>query len=221
MKPRILAVGDVHGCLTALETLLELVELQPDDALIFLGDYIDRGPNSRGVLERLIELSARDNTIFLRGNHEAWLLRAQFERSWFDSWQGVGGEETLISYGAFAVADLPDAHLEFINNTKMFTQNESHIFVHAAISGKPPHENREEQLLWGKFNQIKLHPSGKRVICGHSAQRNGVPNNSSHAVCIDTFCYGGGWLSALDVAANRVWQSNEAGETRVGWLGEL
>ena len=214
-SPRILAIGDVHGCLKALDTLLDFVELQPADELIFLGDYIDRGPDSRGVIERVIELSAREKFVALRGNHEAWLLRAQFEPSWFDSWQGVGGEETLISYDAFSVDDLPAEHLEFINSTRMFFQNESHIFVHAAISAKPPHENREEQLLWGKFNQIKPHPSGKRVICGHSAQRGGVPNNSSHAVCIDTFCYGGGWLSALDVTSDRVWQANELGATRM------
>ncbi len=215
MNSRTLAIGDVHGCLAALDTLLGFVELRPDDELIFLGDYIDRGPDSRGVIERVIELCAHQKLVALRGNHEAWLLRAQFEPSWFGSWQGVGGEETLASYDAFSVDDLPDAHLEFLNNTRLFHQNESHIFVHAAISARAPHENREEQLLWGKFNQIKPHPSGKRVICGHSAQRGGSPNDAGHAVCIETFCYGGGWLSALDVVSNRVWQANQAGATRL------
>ena len=212
---RTLAIGDVHGCLTALDTLLKFVDLQPDDTLIFLGDYVDRGPDSRGVVQRVIELCTRPNCVTLRGNHEAWLLRARFDPSWFSSWQGVGGEETLMSYDAFAASDLPDEHLKWINQTRMFFQDESHIYVHAAISGRAPHENREEQLLWGKFGQIKPHSTGKRVICGHSAQRSGWPNDAGHAVCIDTFCYGGGWLTALDVTTNLFWQANEQGETRM------
>ena len=221
MNPRILAIGDVHGCRAALDAPLQSLKLRADDALIFLGDYIDRGPDSRGVVERVIELGARPSTVTLRGNHEDWLLRAQHDPKWFDSWLGVGGEETLISYDAFAASDLPATHLEFIEQTRFFFQSETHIFVHAALGTKPPHETLDTTLLWGKFNSIPPHPSGKRVICGHSAQRNGLPLDRGHAVCIDTFCYGGGWLSALDVTTNHLWQANENGETRDGSLADF
>ena len=73
---RTLAIGDVHGCLTALDTLLGFVELRPTDQLIFLGDYVDRGPDSKGVLDRLIELRRLHEVVFLRGNHEVMMANA-------------------------------------------------------------------------------------------------------------------------------------------------
>ena len=216
MTPRILAIGDIHGCLTALETLLEFVDLQPADTLIFLGDYIDRGPNSRGVLERLVELSARPNTIFLRGNHDLWLENAREDRQWYISWfsRGVGGLATLDSYGSFA--DIPLAHWQFLDNLVEYYETENEIFVHGAVDAELELSDQHQQvLLWERVDNQAPHFSGKRVICGHTSQKNGLPLDIGHAVCIDTFCHGGGWLSALDVTTNRVWQANELGETRV------
>ncbi len=222
MNPRILAIGDIHGCLTALDTLLDFIELKPEDTLIFLGDYVDRGPDSRGVLNRLIELSARPNTIFLRGNHDLWMERAREDRQWFTSWlsRGVGGLETLGSYGSFA--EIPPSHWEFLDKLAEYYETETEIFVHGAVDADLElAEQHQQTLLWERVDDQAPHFSGKRVICGHTSQQNGVPLDISHAVCIDTFCCGGGWLSALDVAANRVWQANEAGQTREGWLGEI
>ena len=214
-KPRILAVGDVHGCLTALDALLDSVDLQPDDTLIFLGDYVDRGPDSRGVLERLIELSARPNTRFLRGNHDLWMERAREDRQWFTSWlsRGVGGLQTLDSYGSFA--EIPLAHWQFLDNLSEYYQTENEIFVHGAVDAELELADQHEQvLLWERVDNQAPHFSGKRVICGHTSQKNGLPLDRRFAVCIDTFCHGGGWLSALDVTTNRVWQANQNGQTR-------
>ncbi len=222
MNPRILAIGDVHGCLTALDALLAFVQLQPDDTLIFLGDYIDRGPDSRGVLERLVELSARPNTIFLRGNHDLWMENAREDRQWFTSWfhGGVGGLETLKSYGTFA--DVPLAHWQFLDNLVEYYETENEIFVHGAVDANEELFDQPQQvLLWERVDDQAPHFSGKRVICGHTSQKNGLPLDRGFAVCIDTFCCGGGWLSALDVTTNRVWQANQAGETRAGRLGEI
>ena len=215
MNSRILAIGDIHGCLTALDTLLEFVPLQPNDSLIFLGDYVDRGPNSRGVIERLIELSARPNTIFLRGNHDLWMENAREDRQWFLSWfdRNVGGLETLNSYGSFA--EIPLAHWQFLDNLNEYYETDTEIFVHGAVDAELELSDQHQQvLLWERINNQAPHFSGKRVICGHTSQQNGLPLDISHAVCIDTFCCGGGWLSALDVTTNRVWQANEMGETR-------
>ena len=216
MNPRIIAIGDVHGCLTALDTLLEFVQLQPEDTLIFLGDYVDRGPNSRGVIERLIELSARDKTIFLRGNHDLWLENAREDRNWFLSWfdKNVGGLETIHSYGNFS--DVPLVHWQFLDNLVEYYETETEIFVHGAVDADEELFDQHQQvLLWERINNQAPHFSGKRVICGHTSQSNGLPLDISHAVCIDTFCCGGGWLSALDVTTDRVWQANEDGETRM------
>ena len=213
--PRTLAIGDIHGCLTALDTLLEFVQLQPDDTLIFLGDYVDRGPNSRGVLERLVELSARPNTIFLRGNHDLWMENAREDRNWFVSWldRNVGGRETLHSYGDFK--DIPLSHWQFLDNLVEYYETDHEIFVHGAVDAELELFDQHQQvLLWERVDNQAPHFSGKRVICGHTSQQNGLPLDNRHAVCIDTYCCGGGWLSALDVTTNRVWQANEMGETR-------
>src|SRR6476646_6510 len=95
---RMLAIGDVHGCLTALDTLLGFVQPTPDDQLVFLGDYVDRGPDSKGVLNRLIELQRTGSAVFLRGNHEIMMLGARNGRDDFRFWFACGGAEALESY---------------------------------------------------------------------------------------------------------------------------
>src|SRR5262245_39166841 len=96
--PRLLAIGDVHGCLTALDTLLGFVQPGRDDQLVFLGDYVDRGPDSKGVVNRLIELQHTGQAVFLRGNHEIMMLGARNGRDDFRFWLACGGAEALESY---------------------------------------------------------------------------------------------------------------------------
>ena len=213
---RTFAIGDIHGCLQSLETLLDSLELKPDDRLIFLGDYVDRGPNSRGVIELLMLLSQNPNHRFLRGNHEQWMLDSRWEKDWLSSWGMVGGLETLDSYGAITLDDVPENHWDWLSQTRYFFQTDSEIFVHGAIGQKAPQHTSETWLLWRRIGDMKTpHPSGKRVICGHTPQKKGIPLDIGHAVCIDTYCYGGGWLSALEIASNRVFQANELGQTRL------
>ncbi len=220
---RTLAIGDIHGFPDTLNTLLDFVA-PANDRLIFLGDSIDRGPDSRAVLEKLVELSANPNHVFLRGNHDEWLLQSRTEKSWFKSWlgAGVGGRWTLHSYGATTfwghtqamLQLIPESHWNFLERTRLFFETDTHIFVHASISGKPPEENTPEELLWPTFDAIKPHPSGKRIICGHTSQPDGLPADAGYAVCIDTFCSVEGWLTAFDVDSNEVFQANERGQTR-------
>ena len=97
---RLLAVGDIHGCLAAFDDLLNWVRPTPDDVVVALGDFVDRGPNTRGVLDRLIELKSRLNLICLRGNHEQMMVEARDGgRSELRMWLGVGGIQALQSYG--------------------------------------------------------------------------------------------------------------------------
>src|SRR6266705_1070470 len=97
---RTLAIGDIHGCNTALVSLLGKVQPLPEDRIIFLGDYIDNGPSSRQVIETLVELRRSSSPIFLRGNHEVMILDARESFLKSDIWQSYGGLETLFSYGA-------------------------------------------------------------------------------------------------------------------------
>ena len=212
---RTFAIGDIHGCLSALETLLDFLNMRPDDRLVFLGDYVDRGPNSRGVIELLMRLSQNPTHQFVRGNHDQWMLQARLDEEWRQSWGMVGGLETLESYDATTLDDIPNSHFEWLEKTPLFFQTETHIFVHGAIGQKPPEKTGETWLLWRRISDMTSpHPSGKRVICGHTAQKKGVPLNRGHAVCIDTHCYGGGWLSALNIDSNQVFQADEWNQTR-------
>lgn len=229
-KARILAIGDVHGCLRALDKLLELVAPRDDDTLIFLGDYVDRGPDSRGVIERLIELSRRENFVALRGNHDLWMLRAHrditvfSQKSWFRSWigAGVGGKQTLESYGAQNLDEIPSSHWEFLKNLRDFYETEKFLFTHASLDGNLPLENQsEEWLFWRTLTEATPHFSGKTLICGHTSQEKGVPLDLGHAIGIDTDAYGGGWLSCLEPENLYLWQANQNGETRQGWLGDF
>ena len=223
---RTLAIGDIHGFSGALETLLGM--LNPDeDRLVLLGDYIDRGPDSRGVLERLIELSQNPNHIFLRGNHDNWMLRARTEKDWLLSWlgAGVGGKETLRSYGAASFGQtmlelVPASHWQFLEQTRLWFEDDFHVYVHASLGWQAPEDTGEQTLLWRSCHSILPQQNGKRVVCGHTSQASGLPLDLGHAVCIDTFCSGTMWLSAVDVESDDVFQSNEAGETRRFELGK-
>src|SRR5262245_13873765 len=134
---RILAIGDIHGCNTALRQLLRQVQPARDDRIIFLGDYIDRGPESRQVIDSLLELKKTCSPVFLRGNHEVMLLdsRESFLKS--NIWQSYGGLETAFSYGSNFNKDwggsIPDSHWGFFEQTVRYFETERHIFVHACL----------------------------------------------------------------------------------------
>lgn len=212
---RHLAIGDIHGCITALTTLVDFVEPRPSDTIVTLGDYVDRGPDSRAVLDFIIELDEMHQLVPLRGNHEIMMLDAREKQSWLASWLSYGGEATLQSYGG-SFDDVPYAHYDFLENRLVsYNTCETHFFVHAFAEA---HLSLEEQsdaaLYWRKYQNPQPHCSGKIMVCGHTAQQSGRPLNDGHSVCIDTWAHGGGWLTCLDVGSGTVWQANEAGETR-------
>ena len=217
---RTLAIGDIHGFSGALEALPGSLDLR-DTQLVFLGDTVDRGPQTREVLDRLIELSSVPNHLFLRGNHDQWMLNARAEKRWFRTWigDGVGGKATLRSYGATQITEtaldlVPSEHWDFLAQTRLFWEDDFHLYVHACASWQTPEETDPRILLWGDLHQIPPQQNGKRVICGHTPLSSGVPLDLGHAVGIDTFCSGTRWLSAFDVETDEVFQANSAGETR-------
>ena len=175
MNPRTIAIGDIHGCSAALDALLEAIRPRPEDCIVTLGDYINRGPDSRGVIERLIELQDRCRLVPLLGNHEEMLFEALAGSYPLDYFLGVGGDATLDSYGPDRdLSFIPDDHIEFLKSCLDYHETGSHIFVHASYE---PHLPMDEQstltLRWEPLRNCvpEPHASGKTVIAGHTSQK--------------------------------------------------
>lgn len=219
---RTIAVGDVHGCAQALAALVEAIDLQPADALVVLGDVVDRGPDSRGALELLIELAARRRVAFILGNHEQMLLDAVDGLMPIQEWLAYGGAATLDSYGKnFGVNGVDPRHIEFLRTWDDYFETPGHFFAHANyLSNWPLASQPWDELRWQSLvdRTPTLHQSGKTAVLGHTSQKDGEILNLGYLVCIDTYCCGGRWLTALDVGTGDVWQSNEAGDIRRGKL---
>ncbi|MEM9701324.1 MAG: metallophosphoesterase [Planctomycetota bacterium] len=218
--PRTFAVGDVHGCDTALETLLLSLDLHSDDTLIQLGDLCDRGPNTARVINLLIALGEEIDLQVVLGNHDEMFLGALGRDGFQDagrSWLAFGGKETLASYGG--AENVPTEHVEFLEAAQPILQRGTDIFVHALIDVSVPlDEQKPETLRWDKLTYDEPPPDGKRVVCGHTAQPHGTPRVWPGWCCIDTKVYGKqGWLTALEIRPgepDRIWQANERGERR-------
>jgi serine/threonine protein phosphatase 1 len=221
---RLLAVGDIHGSYDALLALAAAADLSADDLLVTLGDYVDRGPDSASVLDWLIERRRTGKLIALRGNHECMMLDARTDEQIREYWLTYGGDATLASYRRRStegrLSDVPDDHWTFIeDHCQSWFETDTHFFVHAnALADFSLEEQPEEILLWEKLCDPMPHQSGKTMVCGHTPQSSGEPLNLGHAVCIDTWAFGAGWLTCLEVATGQYWQSNQRREVRCGKL---
>lgn len=216
---RLFAIGDIHGCLDAFNELLKWVQPSPADVVIALGDFVDRGPSTSGVLDRLIELRHQLILICLRGNHEQMMVEARHSRSDRKMWLGVGGQQALQSYGVAATLDdVPREHWEFLERGLVdYHETDRFLFTHATVQcDLPIAEQPDYALRWDFLPTAMQHRSGKMVICGHSSQKSGVPKVIPGAVCIDTFVHGGGWLTCLEAESGRFWQTDQLGRRREG-----
>lgn len=217
------AIGDVHGRHDLLETLVRQIardaEAQAPDrqpVLIFLGDYVDRGPGSREVVETVLRLA--DEPAFevraLKGNHEEALLRFLEEPGFGSTWAEHGGSATLASYGvqppatrtdpeawarareAFAEI-LPRPHLDFYHGLDLITEVGDYAFVHAGVRpGVALEAQAERDLLWirGEFLQAPG-PFGKIIVHGHTPMEE--PQLTPHRLGLDTGAYATGVLTAV------------------------
>lgn len=217
---RLLAIGDIHGHYQALDSLAQQVKFNGDDVVVTLGDYVDRGPQSKEVIDFLIALSKRVQLIPLRGNHEIMMLQAKEDAEARSGWLACGGKATLESYGVEDLSEIPQPHWDFISATLPFHESERDFFVHANAHADIPLQDQPEYMLhWEHFDAQPRHLSGKRMVCGHTPQKNGQPLDIGHAVCIDTWIYGPqGWLTCLDVRRGNYWQGNHRGQVRKGVL---
>jgi serine/threonine protein phosphatase 1 len=225
MPARTIAIGDIHGCSQALAALIQAIRPEPGDVIVTLGDYVNRGPDTRGVIDQMLALENHCQLVPLLGNHDQMLLDARAGRPQaFAIWLRMGGHATLLSYdappGATFAAELvrvPPEHLAFLERCRPFHETETQIFVHAKYSPELPMDRQPDWLLRWETLRDGIpgpHTSGKAVIVGHSAQKSGEVLDLGHLTCIDTYCYGGGWLTALEIQSRQVWQASQEGTMR-------
>jgi serine/threonine protein phosphatase 1 len=209
MLRRTFVVGDIHGCVDELEVLLSGIGLGAEDRLVFVGDYIDRGPDSRGVVDRLLALAAEPGRecTFLRGNHEDMLL-AYLDRGghYGEAFMANGGDATAESYGLHdptplsLLAALPEEHLRFFEGTGLLHVEGAYVVVHAGIRpGRPLDRQSPHDLLWIRDEFIRRpHDLGRTVVFGHTPGRS-VLVDLPYKIGIDTGCVYGGMLTALEL----------------------
>jgi serine/threonine protein phosphatase 1 len=229
---RIYAIGDIHGCRAELDRLLAMID--DDDAargaagatvLIFLGDLVDRGPDSAGVVERLLTLSReRPGTRFLKGNHEELFLHAlSGAKDALRMFCRVGGKETVLSYGidraeydsldypqlAERMAALvPPEHRAFLDGFEDMIVSGDYAFVHAGIRPDVPlDDQRDSDLRWIRESFLEYrgaHP--KMIVHGHTIVS--AVDRRANRIGIDTGAYASGRLTALGIEGQATWILN-------------
>jgi serine/threonine protein phosphatase 1 len=223
---RLYAIGDVHGCADLLDRLMDQIGSEERSAkkpsqLIFLGDYVDRGPDSRGVIDRLLKIRLeRPETVFLKGNHEAVFLEFLDDAMEAADWLDWGGVETVQSYGVGDVATrdpvelaeelrarIPTEHLAFLKSLELWRVFGDYAFVHAGFKpGKAIGAQDERDMLWirGEFHQAppETRPD-KVVVHGHQPIRKAL--DAGWRIDVDTGACFTGKLTAvvLDGAERR------------------
>jgi serine/threonine protein phosphatase 1 len=218
MSGRLIAIGDIHGCSVALDSILKAVAPQPEDTIVTLGDYIDRGIDSKGVIERLIELGHHCQLKPLMGNHEEMMLGVMEENLPPYRWLQFGGVETLDSYGFCGdMTVIPESHRTFFKNLLPYYESDEVFFVHANYHPKSPLDRQTPNALrWQKLTEFvpPPHINGKLAVLGHTHDRGGEIFSVGHLICLDTYCYGGGWLTAMEFPSREIWQADALGRMR-------
>jgi len=216
-QEHLIAIGDIHGCSKALSTLLDTIQPTQLDTIVTLGDYIDRGPDSRGVIEQLLALPDRCTLIPIFGNHEEMLFNATKSASEMRFWLDFGGRATLDSYGIQdEVGRIAEDHIRFLQNCKDCYETGSHFFAHGYYEpGILLEDQPWNELRWVRIPYYSVaHCSGKTAVVGHTPQRSGEILDLGFLKGIDTDCCHRGWLTALEIESGRIWQTNEKGEVR-------
>ena len=202
---KLFAIGDVHGCATELRTLLNQLPLTPDSTIVFIGDYIDRGPQSKEVVDTILELSRSHRVIPLMGNHESMLLDflADPQSEGAGMFIYNGGSATLASYGNDrGEFHIPDTHLAFFKDLPLIHQTDRYFFVHAGVPNIPLEaldvEKYRLQMLWIRkpFHRSDFTWS-RKIVHGHTPVAE--VELCRNRINIDTGCALNRYLTAIEL----------------------
>ncbi len=212
---RLLAVGDIHGCLDHLQCLISRVRPREKDQFVFLGDYIDRGPDSRGVIDFLLDFrKCFPSTVFLKGNHEKMLLDYLKGKNTL-LYMANGGWETLKSYETGAGIKVVPEHLTFIESLKLYYVQESFVFVHAGLRpGVSLEDHDERDFLWIRGDFLDSdYEFEKTVVFGHTPLSD--PLQEPRKIGLDTGAVYGRYLTCCDVRCRYFWDSRGCEEEKL------
>ena len=230
---RTLVVGDVHGKHRLLTRLLTEMSYRPsEDRLVLIGDLIDRGEDSAGVVSLALELSRAepDRVTVLRGNHEDMMISGILDPEGSDAqlWYYNGGIETLESYvGEDDELKIPEEHFEFLLSLPTWAEDEHAIYVHAALvedeqgQFRHPSEGPDDpELFWSRNRRFFEEYSGKTVVFGHTitGMLFGEPEKvwqRESVICVDTGAYLCGVLSAVELPSRKTFSVRESAQGMV------
>ena len=207
---RTFAIGDIHGCSKTFRKLVEEgIQPTPDDEIICVGDYIDRGPDSKGVIDFILELRDRGIRVHtLRGNHEQMFLDSLGDDEAQEEWLMNGGQVTCKSFGIMDSTQIPERYLAFFSGTKYFHVAEHFIVVHAGLNFEPDDPfGDKDAMLWTRNTDVDLAKTkGRRIIHGHTPthlKRIGMlrqtPSINIDGGCVMKHIRGMGYLVAIDL----------------------
>jgi serine/threonine protein phosphatase 1 len=223
---RIYAIGDIHGRVDLLDAILKRIDADlkrnpvSTGIEVYLGDYVDRGPASREVIDRLVTRNRTFRAVFLKGNHEEYLAKFVTNPPVLEDWQHFGGLQTLMSYGITPPIDtgrdghaklaaafdsvLPDGHRRFLDNLRLSFTCGDYFFVHAGVRpGIPLTKQREEDLLWIRQDFLLCEEQfGKIIVHGHTPVPE--PEVRPNRINIDTGAYATGRLTCLKLEEDRI-----------------
>ena len=184
---RYIAITDIHGELHKLNSLLSKIDIQPDDIFVFMGDYIDRGPDSKGVVDRVLEWSNHNECIYLIGSHEYALLHAKQDDYYDYLFWNYGGPATVKSYGG-KFDNILKTHGDFFRSLKFYHLTDKYLFIHAGINPNYSLEEQDETdmvYIRGRFIYSK-HKLPQKIIFGHTEFSE--PYIDEDKICIDLGC---------------------------------
>jgi serine/threonine protein phosphatase 1 len=212
MDKRLFAIGDIHGCFNAFQIMLEQkIQLIKSDKIILLGDYIDRGIQSKEVINYIIDLQAKGFDIIpLLGNHEAMLLDAYNNKELTSKWIQNGGSETLKSFNITSLKDIEPKYIEFFKGLSNYFAFEEYLFVHAGFndSNINPFADKYSMIWLCKQTYENLLLMNKIIIHGHRPVAvdvcKEIVHSNKNVINLDTGCVysnmaGFGTLTAIEL----------------------
>lgn len=206
-SPRIFIIGDIHGCAATLRRLVDgTLRPLPADRIYLLGDLIDRGPDSKGVLDFIFELRERGLSVTsIRGNHEEMCLQSGLDLHYRELWKANGGIATLASFLADGPGDIPKRYHDFLESLPFYILLEDFVIVHAGLNFDIQNPFLDtDAMLWARSSYVDRQLiGGRRLICGHTPVTRTCLHASlnSSKIMLDNGCVFGGIPEMGNLAA--------------------